>query len=162
MPYVFFHDYFPEIAREETRSVTILATPSSFGLPAGDYGLVEMFCNEAGCDCRRVMFYVVSSTASGVQAVVAYGWESWQFYARWFGDKDPTIIGGLKGPVLNPGSPRSRLAPAILELIKEVVLPDEAYIERIKRHYAMVRQRVDGRSPSPTREQPKSRKKRKR
>jgi hypothetical protein len=159
MPFVFFHEYFPEIARQETRSVTILETPSVFGLAVGDYGFMEMYCNEPGCDCRRVMWYVVSRTGEGAEAVVAYGWENWEFYVRWLGHNDPTVIRDLKGPVLNLGSPRSALAPAILETIKELLLPDEAYIERIKRHYAMVRQRVDGRAPSPVRAQPKSEKK---
>jgi hypothetical protein len=162
MPYVFFHEYFPEIAKQETRSVTIVQTPSVFGLPAGDYGLMEMYCNETGCDCRRVMWYVVSHTESGVEAVVVYGWENWQFYVRWFGHNDPTIIEALKGPVLNVGSPRTALAPAILEMIKEVIIPDANYIERVKRHYAMVRLKVDGRAPAPVREQPRSTEKKKR
>lgn len=49
MPYVLFHDQFPEIAERETRTVTGPAE-SSCGLPPGDYSLLEMFCDEPKCD----------------------------------------------------------------------------------------------------------------
>lgn len=54
------------------------------------------------------------------------------------------MINELKGPVLNLGSPQSELGPAVLKMIADIVLPDEAYLERVKRHYAMVRERIDG------------------
>lgn len=142
MPYALFHDYFPEIAERETRTITILERSSS-DLPLGDYSLLEMFCDEPGCDCRRVMFYVVSSTRKDVEAVVVYGWESRQFYAKWFGEDDPVMIDELKGPVLNLGSPQSKLAPAILAMIQRFVLPDQAYLDRVKRHYAQFREEVE-------------------
>jgi len=142
MPYVFFHEYFPEKAERETRTITVLKQSSS-GLPPGEYALVEMYCNERKCDCRRVFFYVVSSFRNNAEAVIAYGWESPEFYAQWMGDNDPEIIRDLQGPVLNMGSPQSNLAPAILKLVKDVVLQDRSYIERIKNHYRMFRDRID-------------------
>ena len=142
MPYAMFHQHFPEIAERETRTVTLLRESS--GLAPGDYSLLEMFCDEAGCDCRRVMFCVFSSHTKDVEAVVAYGWESRDFYAKWMHDDDPDVIDELKGPILNLASPQSNLAPAILELIETVVLRDRAYIERVKRHYALFRERVEG------------------
>jgi hypothetical protein len=160
MPYVPFHDYFPEIAERETRTVTILQR-SSLGLPPAQYGLVEMFCDEPGCDCRRVMFSVISSVTRQVEAVVAYGWESPRFYARWFGENDPLIINEMRGPILNLGSPRSRLAPAILAMVKEFALSDAVYMDRVKRHYALMRERIDGPKPVPWQRTPKRKKKRK-
>lgn len=149
MPYVPFHDYFPEVADRETRTITIMPG-SGTGLPAGDYGFLEMYCNERECDCRRVFFYVVSSFRRDVQAVVAWGWEDIDFYAKWFKYNHPRAVADLKGPVLNVGSPRTKLAPAILELVREVLLRDPAYIERIKRHYQMFRVEIDGpRRPGP-------------
>jgi len=145
MPYAMFFQHFPEIAERETRTVTLLQKSS--GLAPGDYSLLEMFCDEAGCDCRRVMFHVVSSHTKDVEAVVAvvaYGWESRDFYAKWMHDEDPDVIDELQGPILNLASPQSKLAPAILELIETVVLRDGAYIERVKRHYALFRERVEG------------------
>ena len=144
MPFVLFHDHFPEIAERETRTITVPGK-SALGLPAGHYGLVEMYCDEPGCDCRRVFFYIVSSVREDVEAVVAYGWESPEFYARWLHDDDPTMIEELRGPALNLGSPQSRLAPAILEIVKNVVLRDSAYVDRLKAHYRMFRDKIDKR-----------------
>jgi hypothetical protein len=76
--------------------------------------------------------------------VVAYGWEDRDFYVKWMGDDDPNVIDDLQGPVLNLASPQSKQAPAILELIETIVLRDRAYIERVKRHYALFRERVEG------------------
>lgn len=142
MPYVQFHDLCPEIAERETRTITVLPGQTS-QLPAGEYGFVEMFCNEPGCDCRRVFFYVVSSLHNDVEAVVTYGWETANFYAKWMNDDDPKIIAELQGPSLNLGSPQSRLAPALLNLVEDVLLQDDAYVERIKRHYRMFRDKID-------------------
>jgi hypothetical protein len=147
MPYAAFHQYFPEIAKRETRSITIL-DPSA-PLPPGQYGLIEMYCDEAGCDCRRVFFYIVASFREGPEAVVAYGWEDAAFYARWMKDTDPEVLKDLKGPALNLFSPQSELAPAILDLIENLVLKDTAYVERLKRHYRMVRDVIDGKAVRP-------------
>ena len=82
MPYAFFHEHFPEIAERETRTITILEQSPSL-LPPGDYSLVEMYCDDHKCDCRRVFFYVVSPTKKEPVAVIAYGWERRKFYAKW-------------------------------------------------------------------------------
>ncbi len=142
MAYVLFHDYFPAVAERETRSITIINF-LKWRLPPGQYSFLEMFCDEPGCDCRRVFFYVVSSFRKDVEAVIAYGWESTSFYAKWMGDDDPATIAELKGPVLNLGSPQTSLAPAILKLFQGVLLTDSAYMERVKRHYAMFREKID-------------------
>ena len=49
MPYVPFHEKFLEIAKEETRALIAIADPE---LPAGNYDLIEAYCDEVGCDCR--------------------------------------------------------------------------------------------------------------
>lgn len=142
MPYVLFHDHLPEIAERETRTVTIMPN-SNCGLPPGEYRFLEMFCDEPECDCRRVFFYVVSSISKKLEAVLTYGWESPAFYAKWLGHDDPHDIVQLKGPSLNVGSPQSHLAPSILELFRNVLLPDTSYIERVKDHYLLFREEID-------------------
>jgi hypothetical protein len=153
MPFVPFHDYFPELAEQETRSITVLPN-SDLGLPAGEYGFMEMYCDEPGCDCRRVFFYVVCSFRKGVQAVVAWGWEDLDFYRRWFKYGDPALAVDLKGPILNWGSSATELAPALLALVRNVLLKDAEYVERIKRHYTMFREKID-KPRRPTRRKPK-------
>lgn len=142
MPYAMFHAYFPDIAASETRTVTILHD-FDWGLPAGDYGFLEMFCDEVGCDCRRVFLAVLSERTRNIEAYIAYGWENTAYYRRWFGSNDPQSIGELQGPLLNPGSPQSALAPSLLRLFQKVLLKDVAYIERIKQHYRIFRSRID-------------------
>ena len=160
MPYAFFYNYFPEIAKRETRTITVFDS-SDFGIPAGDYGFLEMFCDEPGCDCRRVFFYVQSSERNSLEAVIAYGWESLDFYARWLLDDDPHIVADLKGPCLNLGSPQSEHAPALLDFLRNVLLRDKAYVERIQRHYKMFREKIDGKPVRGTNKKKRRKKKRK-
>lgn len=152
MPFVPFHDTFPDLAERETRTLTILDDAK---LPAGDYALIEMYCDEPGCDCRRVFFWVQSAQTSQVEAVIAYGWESTHFYAQWMGDGDPQMVKSLKGPLLNPGSPQAAFAPALLDIVKQVVLQDEPYIARLQTHYAMFRETIGpkGKVQRPRRQQ---------
>jgi hypothetical protein len=143
MAYALFHSRFPEVAERETRTVTVVHR-HHFNLPAAQYAFVEMFCDEPGCDCRRVFFSVLSSLHKDVQAVIAWGWEDKEFYVKWMGDNDPIVIDELKGPALNLASPQSNLAPALLNLFREVLLQDTLYLERVKHHYAMFREKIDG------------------
>ena len=145
MPHQLFHDLFPAIAEAETRTITVLDEPGS-GLPPGSYAFCEMFCNDRDCDCRRVFFYVVSSFREGPEAVVAWGWESPDFYARWLHDDDQDMIAELIGPSLNLGSPETELANGILDLIVNVLLQDDLYVERVKQHYRQFREKIDGKA----------------
>lgn len=142
--YELFGARFPEIAEKETRSITIMDSGRS-GLPGGVYVFHEMFCNEQDCDCRRVFFYVTSAPQHNVEAVVCYGWESADYYKKWYEGDDPDMIAEMKGPALNVGSPQSKHAPAILELVKNVLIKDRDYIERIKCHYTMFKADVGSR-----------------
>jgi hypothetical protein len=139
------------MAGKETRTITVAADRSKTGLPPGEYAFCEMFCNERGCDCRRVFFYVMASFRKRCEAVIAWGWESPEFYMNWFHDDDPQIIADLMGPCLNIGSPQSELAVPILDLARSVLLKDEAYVERIKRHYQLFRASIDGKSVAASR-----------
>jgi len=150
MPYAMFREHFPEVADRETRSIAV-PPGSDVGLPPGEYGFLEMYCDERGCDCRRVFFYVISSFRRGVVAVVAWGWEDADFYAKWMTCPDPTTVAELRGPILNLGSPQTDLAPAILELVRNVLLRDPEYVARIKRHYGMFKDRIEGRSKARSR-----------
>lgn len=140
MPYEPFYERFKEIAMKETRSITIHNNPE---LPDDDYGFLEAYCNDENCDCRRVFFNVISHKRGKVVAVIAYGWETSAFYARWYRQNDPQIIREMQGPILNPGSQQSELAPALLKLVRGTLLKDREYIERLKRHYWMFKGEVD-------------------
>lgn len=143
MPFSFFHDLFPAMAEAETRSISVFGDDSETGLPDGHYAFYEMFCDEPGCDCRRVIFYVVSSFRQDPVAVVAWGWEKPEFYARWLHNPDPETVAELIGPILNYFSPQTDLSEPILDLVRDVLLQDSAYVERVKRHYRLFRRKID-------------------
>jgi len=140
MPYRLFYEKFPEIAEEETRTLTFFDDPE---LPDDEYAFVESYCDEPDCDCRRVFFNVLASRQDKILAVIAYGWESKRFYAKWFGDNDPMAIKEMQGPILNSASSQSKLAPALLQKVKDILLKDRNYINRLKRHYAMFKKAID-------------------
>ncbi len=139
MSYQPFHDLFPDVAERETRTITALNHPR---LPADDYTLVDAYCNEPGCDCQRVLLNVISRRRKKTEAVITFGWEKRKFYANWFGDDDPEIIDELIGPAFNSASRQSELAPALLEVVSQV-LEDKNYVNRLKRHYRMFKEVID-------------------
>ncbi len=144
MPFVALHDHLPELAKREARMV-IVQEHEEASLPAGEYLFCELYCDEPECDCRRVLLMVWSKQHEQVEAVVNYGWEDPGFYARWLHTDDPEVVAELKGPSLNRGSPASVLAPAVLELFEQLLLPDRHYMERLKRHYLVFRRHVEAR-----------------
>lgn len=146
MDYAPFYPRFPHIGANETRVLTILEG-SSVNLPPGEYGLLDFYCTTFNCDCRRTFLNVVAKKTNKIQAVIAFGWESRDFYIRWFGSDDPETIDDLKGPALAAGHPQSAIAHQLLELVTELVLSDQAYVERLKRHYQMFKASLPVPSP---------------
>lgn len=143
MPFRDLHSVFPVLAERETR-VFIVPPDSPTNLPPGEYAFCEMFCDERGCDCRRVFFMVRASyRPEQVQAVVAWGWEEVEFYAKWMKHGTPADAIEMKGPILNYGSPETELSDAILKVTQEVLLKDPEYVERVKRHYQMFRFKIN-------------------
>jgi hypothetical protein len=150
MPFVSFHDYFPDLAEEETRCMTVFNDPL---LPPDVFALTELYCDELDCDCRRVFFDIISSARRSTVAVIAYGWETEEFYRNWSHSDDPIAIHDLKGPVLNLGSRQSELAPVLLEQIQSVVLANKRYVERLERHYHLFKNRIAGFASRPVQHQ---------
>ena len=146
MAFTPLQDLLPELAYKEVRIITLV---ENYGeIPKDSYGLVEAYCDEINCDCRRVMLSV-HPLKRGPIAVIAYGWESKFFYARWYHidmkkltSQDRRALNELKGPCLNSMSPQSKLAPYFLKLVTEYVLEDQAYVERLKRHYKLFKAEV--------------------
>jgi len=132
MPMVPFYTRFRDLAFKEMRSATVRQMPN---IPDGEYGFLELYCDEPNCDCRRVVIDVVSpATGSKIWATINYGWESVEYYERWMGDKETARE--CQGARLDPLNPQTKYSPALLQLFK-LVLQDEAYVERLKRHYRL-------------------------
>jgi hypothetical protein len=139
MPMSLFMERFPEVGARETRSAKITQQRD---LPDGEYGFLEFYCDEPGCDCRRVMFQVLrpETGRSKVWATIGYGWESPDFYRRWStAGCDPIE---MKGPSLDPLNAQSQYSSALLDLFR-FVLESTEYVERLKRHYRMFRDSVE-------------------
>ena len=64
-----FHERFGDLG--ETRVLTV---PPRSAVPAGVYGLLEFYCTDDNCDCRRVIIKVVGENSGGkVWATISYG-----------------------------------------------------------------------------------------
>jgi len=142
MHYQSFHDLLPAIAEKETRTITVFKN-NDLGLPADEYGFVELFCNNKKCDCRRVFFEVFSRNRNQSEAVICWGWENAAFYKKWMGGYiDKQMLTELIGPSLNFSSPQSPLAQALLNLFSKILLKDEVYINRVRNHYNMFKKKL--------------------
>jgi hypothetical protein len=113
----------PAMATKETRTVTLFEPRE--GIPEGEYGLLESYCPDPDCDCRRVMINVIEKDHPGrILAPISYGFDR---------DEDEA------GPFLDPLNERCAYAGALLRLVVDVALSDPAYLARLERHYHRVK-----------------------
>jgi len=134
-----FMKRFPDLGAGETRSVTIMDRDD---LPNGEYGFIELYCDEPNCDCRRVMVVVLRpETGWKFWAAINYGWESIEFYQKWAAA--PSWDRALwAGPFLDPLNEQSTYAPALLDLFK-FILQSPGYAQRLRKHYQLCRAAVE-------------------
>jgi hypothetical protein len=113
-----------ELAFREMRVVHLLIERE--GLPAGSYALFEHYCPDPDCDCRRVMLTVVEKDQPGRSlASINYAFDA--------DDEMP-------GPFIDRMNPQSEYAEPLLELVAETVLVHRGYLDRLERHYALVKE----------------------
>jgi hypothetical protein len=111
---------FPQQGMAETRTLTIRGSAI---LPDDEYGLLESYCVDPGCNCRRVMINVASRSQQAILASISYAF-----------DRDDEFA----GPFLDPLNPQSRYADVLLDVV-EKVLADPAYVARLENHYNQVK-----------------------
>jgi hypothetical protein len=135
MDFLLFYSKFPKIAEKETRVLTLFEP--QYGVPKGKYALIDSYCDDGDCDCRKVMVnFVDADNPNIVFATVGYGWESEKFYTEWmFGDKKEGKH--LAGSYLELGGRQSKYSLAFLEFWKNFVIQDKEYVNRLKKHYIM-------------------------
>jgi hypothetical protein len=134
MPMVPLHTRLGSLALKEIRTITI-PNPGC-AVPVGQYGLFELYCNEPGCDCRRVLIQVISSPPrSRVWATISFGWEPPEFYRR--EGLDDTL---LNGPFLDPLGQQTEYAEWFLSTFREMCEFDPAYVSRLAEHYRRFRE----------------------
>lgn len=142
-----FYAHFPELAKVETRTFTV---PNEGDiLPRGEYGLLEWYCTDKKCDCRRVMIQVVKTLDFQNPervAVLSFGWEPKAFYLNWSPSMPDEELAWFKGPAIDPFQPQSQYAEESLKLLK-AALEDQAYRKRLIRHYALFKQKIGMKLP---------------
>jgi len=152
-----FFQRFPDLAREETRNIVVLSGDDS--LPEGTYCFIELFCNDADCDCRRVFIQVARGRGRALSpplATISFGWEDEDFYRNWgSAPRSQSDVDEMKGPVLARLAPQSEYAPALLQQLKTLV-EDESYVECIARRYRLYRDAIDVEPSRPPRSQARS------
>ena len=112
-----------DLAARETRVMNLMQAQD--GIPPGNYGLIESYCPDPACDCRRVMLNIYEEHAPDrAVASIGYGF-----------DRDEPDA----GPYLDPLNPQASYAPALLRLVEDVVLSDPLYVARLERHYTLVK-----------------------
>ncbi len=131
MSMVPFYTRFRDLAFKEMRSATVRGWPD---LPDGEYGFLELYCDEPTCDCRRVIIDVITPASPKIWATINYGWESLEFYEQWIRDKETARE--CYGAALDPLNPQTKYSDTLLRLFNQI-LQDEAYVERLKRHYQL-------------------------
>lgn len=131
MPMVPFFTLFPSVAPDETRTITVLGDDGP--VPPGEYGFIELYCDEAGCDCENVMINVMDSRTRHLATI------NHSLDRRWYERL------GVRQTFLDPFNVQGPHAEAFLNLFKNEVSRDPRYVDRLKRHRAMVRELVDGR-----------------
>jgi hypothetical protein len=124
-----FHALFPDVARDECRTVTLLAV----GNPTSrTFLFVEFYCNEPACDCRRVILNVIDTGKQQHVATINHAFEPPK---PPFEDEGQTFLDPL-----NPQSPASE---ELLDLFKGMIAGDAEYRARLERHYQMWKTVVD-------------------
>lgn len=147
-----FHSRFLDVAARETRSLHVLTGDGE--LPVGEYTLLEWFCEEPECDCRRVLVQVVpAGRPNEVLAVINYGWENPEFYTQWM-HGDAQAGREIADASLDPLHPQSGYADYLLVLFRDMVDTDPEYVARLARHYELFKSAQRPGSPSSTAAQP--------
>lgn len=64
---VLFVHYFPQQGSAETRVLMVSGHPD---LPPDEYALLELYCADPRCNCRRVMLNLVGRQQNGIQPLI--------------------------------------------------------------------------------------------
>jgi hypothetical protein len=113
----------PDLAARETRTVTLYQPRDN--IPAGSYGLLESYCPDPDCDCRRVMINVVEQKQPAqFLASISYGF-----------DREAENA----GPYLDRLNEQCPYADALMRMVQAVAFDDPVYVARLKQHYALVK-----------------------
>ena len=124
-----FFQAFPKLAASELRT-TMVSAGSDLPVPADRYVFLELYCEDRGCDCRRVTIAVIAERKMAPIAYINLGFDS---------------ADAMAGPFLDPLNPQASYAPALLRFFTDMINSDPEYLRRLQRHYVMFKERCEGR-----------------
>ena len=124
-----FVNKFPQLGEKETRVIHILEEGGDDYPPPDEYAFAEFYCDEKGCDCRRVMVSVYARGASRIMTTINMGFD--------VGGEDP-------GPFLDPLNPQTTHSSRFMEYFLYNINNDPEYLKRLHRHYVMFKEEVEG------------------
>lgn len=147
-----FNSLLPEIAQREMRRIQVQPQPGgppASGLPAGEYVFDEFYCEDLGCDCRRVFIQVIAPHQGGrILASINYGWEEESFYRQRM-PYNPKAPREIVQASLDPINKQSEHSEELLGLFRQHVR-DEAYRRQLQRHHELFREELRRRkAPKP-------------
>lgn len=133
-----FFRLFPEDAEMKTRKIMLLQ--DTFGLPKGKYFLVENYCVDKECDCRKVMMNVVTMDGElTILGTIGFGWEESEYYKKWLGDD---LLGEeMAGAYIEAGGIQTCMEKECLDLVKNS-LRDSKYVDLIKERYVIFKNKI--------------------
>lgn len=115
------------------RTLTLAHHPE---LPDGAYAMVDTYCTDSGCDCRKTMILVHLDRRH--VSTINFGWESPEFYARGYGGAlDDRTLAEMKGPSIDLSSPD--LVPPGAMLAFFSALLDAHYLKHLRSQYTCFR-----------------------
>lgn len=129
MTMMHFHVLFPEVAKNECRTIKPFNHET---LPNRTFLFMELYCVDPLCDCCRVVINIMDTETKKQVATINHGFEPPK---PPFEDEGQTF--------LDPLNPQSPMAHALLELFEEMIENDPAYQARLERHYTMWKSVVD-------------------
>jgi len=123
-----FNDVFPDVASDETRVVH-----RAVGDGEEAFGLIEFYCPDPECACRRVVIRVIRFRDEKTMATVGFSLDT-------LDERDDLNEWGIEDRTqLEPMSEQSDRAEEFLEIVKTVAL-SSTYRKRLERHYGMMKQ----------------------
>ena len=131
-----FHNLFPEIGGREYRVITLFQPDE---VPPGNYGFVEAYCTESGCDCRNVLLNVVTDDPPRHLATINYSLDPGGFKAI-----------GMPDAFLDSFNVQTEYSQGLLKLFQRYLLHDSVFLGRLERHLQMVKSLVNKRKGKPT------------
>lgn len=135
-----FYSRFKDLASRETRCLSLRVPQND--LPPGEYSLIEFYCVDPECDCRRVIIHVLAMGQSNATlATINYGWESEKFYTQWL-NGDAETAREMTVPTLDCMNPQSPHATTLLRLFQNVLSTDSTYIKLLEEHYNLFRDAI--------------------